>query len=168
MFQFLSFLYCPASQGTKGHKELGGGRTRTADLSWPRRYSVPYSIMWKKLEKWWGVVWGAAAAQGLAGHWSAGGEQLLVHHFFFWACVCVCVCVCVCLCVCIYNYYYMFSSFFSLLANSFLSQSTSSTLLVFVFVLFFVCAFFFQFFPPSHWGLKEVANNLVVLSCLLG
>lgn len=43
----------------------------------------------------------AAVAQGLAGHWLAGGKQLLMHHL---------------VCICIYNHrnYYPFFFFFPL------------------------------------------------------
>lgn len=45
MFPFFSFSYCPASEGAAGYKELGGERARTADLSQPKGYSIPYDIM---------------------------------------------------------------------------------------------------------------------------
>lgn len=34
-------------QGLRVYKELGEDRTRTADLSWTKGYSIPGSIMWK-------------------------------------------------------------------------------------------------------------------------
>jgi len=48
MFQFLFFSLCPASKGAGGHKELGEGRNKTADLNWPRGYSIPYDIIKKE------------------------------------------------------------------------------------------------------------------------
>lgn len=47
----LSFSASTAAEGAGGHKELGGNRTRTAALNWPKGYSVPYGIMQKQLEK---------------------------------------------------------------------------------------------------------------------
>jgi len=38
-------------RGLRGHKKLGEDRTRTADLSWSKGYSVPYAIMHKKLKE---------------------------------------------------------------------------------------------------------------------
>ena len=70
------------------HKNLGGGRIRTAALNWPERYSLPCDITQKyklgRSQSWW-----AAATCELAGHWSAGGQQ---HHFFVlsilrWLCI---------------------------------------------------------------------------------
>jgi len=57
------------------HKELGGNSTRAADPNQPKGCLIPYGIMLDS--KTWGS-WpvGVAAAQGLAGHWSVGGEQL--------------------------------------------------------------------------------------------
>jgi len=43
----LSFTCCPASKGAGEHRELGWDRTTTANLNWPKGYSIPYSIMWK-------------------------------------------------------------------------------------------------------------------------
>ena len=69
-------------------KKLGGGRSRTAALKWPERYSLPCDITQKyklgRSQGWW-----AAAVYVLAGHWSAGGQQ---HHFsvlciFQWLCI---------------------------------------------------------------------------------
>ena len=42
MFQFFSFSYCPAREGSGGHKELGGDRIKTADLNCPKGYSTDY------------------------------------------------------------------------------------------------------------------------------
>lgn len=46
-----------------GNKELGGDRTRTADLNWPRGCPTPYGVMWNYET---GGIWqvGAATAQG--------------------------------------------------------------------------------------------------------
>ena len=46
MFQSLNFC-CPA-RGLGGHKDLGEDRIRTADLNWPRGYSIPYDIIKKE------------------------------------------------------------------------------------------------------------------------
>lgn len=46
VFQFLE-LFCQQG-GLRGHKEPGGDRTKTADLTWPNRYSIPYDIMWEE------------------------------------------------------------------------------------------------------------------------
>lgn len=40
---FLSFLYCPDSEGgggEVGHKEVEGERTRTVEQNWPKGYSI--------------------------------------------------------------------------------------------------------------------------------
>lgn len=59
-----------------GHKEVGECRTRTPQLNWTNEYSRPYDSMYKKLENDGELVRRPAAAWGLAGHWSVGGEQL--------------------------------------------------------------------------------------------
>lgn len=75
MFQFLlsratqckgnfSSSYCPDNEeSVGGNKELGGDRTRTADLNWPRGCPTPYGVMWNYET---GGIWqvGAATAQG--------------------------------------------------------------------------------------------------------
>lgn len=40
---------CPISKELGVHKKLGGGRTRRADLNWPKGYSIPCEIIRKKL-----------------------------------------------------------------------------------------------------------------------
>ena len=69
-FSFFSFSYWPASK--EGHKELGGDRTRTADLNWPKAYSVIYKIMWKKTTKPRGVV--QVGSHFLETIWASAGK----------------------------------------------------------------------------------------------
>jgi len=82
MFQVLRFSYCLASMGAGEHKELGGDRTRTADLNWPK--DIPYHMAScrkkKTLKNLQELARQAAAAWEQAGHWSAGGKRLLAHH----------------------------------------------------------------------------------------
>ena len=40
-----------SARGLGVHKELGGDRTRTADLNWPKGYSILCDIMWEKKKK---------------------------------------------------------------------------------------------------------------------
>ena len=95
----------------------------TADVNWPKEYSVPYDIMQEKLENGGKVVGQAANAWRLAGHQLLGGEQSLLHHFF-------------CIHICYYSNYYPFSlPFFCLI-----KPPTSSRLFLF-------------FFPPIFYPL---------------
>ena len=41
-----SFSASHASKGPGKHKGAGGDTTSTADLRWPKGYSIIYSIMW--------------------------------------------------------------------------------------------------------------------------
>ena len=65
-------------QGTGVHKEMGGDKTRTAHLNWPKGYPIHKASSWD-------------GQDSVAGHQSAGGEQmsftLLVCLFFFSLCV---------------------------------------------------------------------------------
>lgn len=65
---------------------VGRAQNQTADMNWPKGYPVPHDVVQKKLENSWQLVGWAAAAWGLAGQPSAGGEQLLVHHLL---CKCI-------------------------------------------------------------------------------
>jgi len=70
----------PASEELGVHRELGGGRTRTADPNWPKRCPKPCGVM---LGSGTGRAgWGDAVAQGWSGCWSAGGEQLCCASLF--------------------------------------------------------------------------------------
>ena len=42
-----SSSHCSASEGLEVHKELGGGRTRTADPDWPKGCPIPHSVTMK-------------------------------------------------------------------------------------------------------------------------
>lgn len=70
-----NFSYCLASNGLGDQKELGGDRIRTVDLNWSKAHSITFDIMQKNLKNQ-EVGKGPAAAQRLAGHPLAGGEQL--------------------------------------------------------------------------------------------
>lgn len=133
---------------SEGSKELRGKRIRTADLKWPKRYSMPYNIMWK--EFWRGVGIHISVflllLRGLAGHQLESGEQLLGHHLLY---TFICIYIYIYLYIC-HNYY----SFPFLLVNS-LSQLRSSTVLV------FLCSLCH---PTGKGG--EWAENYVVLSHL--
>lgn len=48
MLLFLNFLYCPAKEGLIGLEDLGGGRTRKADLKWPKGFSILYGTVQEK------------------------------------------------------------------------------------------------------------------------
>ena len=61
-------------------KELGGDRTRTIDLNWPKGYFIPYDIMWKEFRRGGCSCHSSCGAQECMGHWWGAGEQLLVHH----------------------------------------------------------------------------------------
>lgn len=67
-------------QGTGVQKEMRGDKTRTAHLNWPKGYPIHKASSWD-------------GQDSVAGHQSAGGEQmsftLLVCLFFFSLCVCV-------------------------------------------------------------------------------
>lgn len=78
------------------HKLLTEGRTSTADLDWPKGYSISWQHV-KNLETWWELAKWTAADWGLSGHQLEGSEQLLVHLFlkYVWS----------------YNYYYHFFLF---------------------------------------------------------
>jgi len=75
-------LYRAKATLSKRPKKLGGDRIRTADLNWPRGYSIPYDIMWKKLGRRWEFI-SLLLLEGPPGHWAGGGEQLLVHHLLY-------------------------------------------------------------------------------------
>lgn len=68
----------------EGAQGAGWDWTRIADLNWPKGYYISYDIMPKKKHLKYGgeLARKAAAAQGLAGHWSTCGEQLLLNHLF--------------------------------------------------------------------------------------
>lgn len=60
----------------EGDKRLGGETHGTADPNWPKGYSVPYSIMLGNICGMLGEfgLSKVALAQGVTGHWSAGGR----------------------------------------------------------------------------------------------
>lgn len=60
-----------------GHNELGGDRT-SWQLTWTGQRGVPYNMTpWKKTIDCEELAGGTDTAQGLAGHQSEGGEQLI-------------------------------------------------------------------------------------------
>lgn len=80
----ISIFSDPTSKWLQGPKELGGDEIRTAHLNWAEGYSMSYDIMWKKsFEGGWEFIRLCSAVQGLAGHWLAGSEQLLVHTYIY-------------------------------------------------------------------------------------
>ena len=57
----LFVLFCQQEGWGEGHKELGGDRTRTADLNWSKGCSIPYMMLCKKTYKTagsWPGEWG--------------------------------------------------------------------------------------------------------------
>ena len=63
---------------------LGGDRIRTADLNWPKGYSIPYDITWKESSEGSGSSSRSLLlTEGLAQHQSVGGEQLLVYRLLY-------------------------------------------------------------------------------------
>ena len=72
-------LYRAKAICSKGPKELGGNRIRTADLNWPKGYSRPHDIVQNEFE-------GDGSSSGLFpclwASWASveGGKQLLIHH----------------------------------------------------------------------------------------
>jgi len=54
---------------------------RTADLDWPKGYSIPCDLM--EFRRGWKFILLSSAAQGLASHQLGDGEQLLVHHLLY-------------------------------------------------------------------------------------
>lgn len=118
------------------HKKLGGNTTRTADMHWPKKYSITYNVMVNK-ESW--GIWPrrAAIAQGLAGHCLAGGEQwdcesLAFHYYYYYY----------------YHYYYLFDWFSFIFAPFFPFLLNCPYLSLWVIALYpFFCSP-----PPSYWG----------------
>ena len=78
-------LYRAKATLSKGPKELGGDRIRTADLNCPRRYSIPYDNTWKEFWRRWEFISLFCFLGGSARHGSGGGDQLLVHHLLLYA-----------------------------------------------------------------------------------
>lgn len=69
-----SFCCCSGSKETgRGHRLLAGGRTRTHDIELIKGCSMPYSII-LKIKR--GDGWTGCLSLELAGHCSAGDEQL--------------------------------------------------------------------------------------------
>lgn len=82
-FSFSPCCYCPTRNEADVHKELGGDKTRIADLRRPKGYSILYDIKWKnykRVRSWLG----AAAGWRLAGHGLAGVEHLLCASLVLW------------------------------------------------------------------------------------
>lgn len=57
-------------RGLEQYRELGGDRTRTADLYWPKGCSIPHNII---RNNWTGV---SGVSLRLVGHQATGGEQM--------------------------------------------------------------------------------------------
>lgn len=116
-------------RGLEQYRELGGDRTRTADLNWPK--DIPYHMAScrkkKTLKNLQELARQAAAAWEQAGHWSAGGKRLLAHHL-----------------VC--KYVYKHSTYLSIYLPLFLSSIFVSSSYLNLWVLTF-----FSDSPPSHW-----------------
>ena len=109
----------------RGHKELGWDRSRTADLNWPKGYSIPYNI----LQKPWKMVGTWPREKPLLRDRLGIGE--------WWA---------IALCITCFVYVYIYTItiilfFFSLYFSD----------LVFYLNLRVLRFFFFWFSPPSHW-----------------
>jgi len=74
-------LYRAKAILSKGPKEMGGNRIRTADLNWPKGYSIPYDIRCNEnFEGSESSFLFLLLAVGLDWHWLMGGEQLLVDY----------------------------------------------------------------------------------------
>lgn len=81
-YQFFSLSYCLGSEGVVGAQGAGRGRTRAADLKWPKGCFIPYGIMQKTV-----ALWGAGQGADAAGHQLVSSEQLCcasLFFFFFW------------------------------------------------------------------------------------
>lgn len=92
VFQFLE-LFCQQG-GLREHKEPGGGRTKTADLTWPNRYSIPYehrvgekeknTHIKKTFEKQWAVGYMTCCCLGtswaLVNRWCIAAYTSLVFY----------------------------------------------------------------------------------------
>ena len=116
-------LYRAKTILSRGPKELGENRIRTADLIWPKGYSIPYDIMQKEFWRAWEFISLPSIAQGAS--WaSVGGyiEQVSCASFVIY----------------MYDYTYVVITIFllSILVNSFISIHE-----------FYI---FFLFSPPSH------------------
>ena len=70
-------LYGAKAIHSKGPKDLGRNRIKTADLNWPEGYFISYGIMWKEFSRGWKFI---SLSLLLLGAW--GGEQLLVHFLY--------------------------------------------------------------------------------------
>jgi len=109
MFQFsVSHSALPA-MGLGGHKNLGGDRTRTADLNWPKGYPIPHGTVWTNYKTSW---LGSLLLFGVwldIGQWvvSRSAVALCIHCF-------VSVCVHIYICECVYIYLLLFLLFLSL------------------------------------------------------
>jgi len=76
-------LYRAKAILSEGPKELRGNRIRTADLNWPKGYSVAHGSTWKEFWREREFLRLSAAAKGLAGHQLGSGEQSLVCHLLY-------------------------------------------------------------------------------------
>ena len=113
-----------------------GNRIRTADLNWPKWYSIPYDIMWKEFcGMGTEFISPSSTALGLARHQLGHCEQLLMHHL-------------------LYTHIYLCHIYFLffILVNSFYLDP-------WVLLCSFFFFFFFLFSPPSHWEDGELAND---------
>lgn len=77
-YQFFSLSYCLGSEGVVGAQGAGRGRTRAADLKWPKGCFIPYGIMQKTV-----ALWGAGQGADAAGHQLVSSEQLCCASLFF-------------------------------------------------------------------------------------
>ena len=73
---------------SEGPKELGGSRIRTADLKWPKGYSLPYDIKQNEFLRGWKFIF-LLLLEGLAGH-LAGGGNCLCSASYTRSYICVC------------------------------------------------------------------------------
>lgn len=114
IFHFFDFSFCPDSKAAGGAK--GAGREENQDnwlkLAKEISHTIRYHV--KKIINLRGVGQREGCWLGLAWHWSASGEQLLVHHVLY-------------ICVCDYYHYCYFSLFLFCLSRYLLSQPTNST-----------------------------------------
>jgi len=139
MFQFLIFSLCPASKGAGGHKELGEGRNKTADLNWPRGYSIPCGIMWDNYNA--EFAGGSSSCSGTGWAWDSGGEQLF--------------CASSVLCI-LYIYTYTLQLSFLLFLSSFPVLVNTFYLNLWVLPFFFLV----WFSLPSHWETRVESEEL--------
>ena len=132
---------------SEGPKELGGSRIRTADLKWPKGYSLPYDIKQNEFLRGWKFIF-LLLLEGLAGHLAGGGNCLCsasyIHSYIIYIYTYIYVCVCVVITVIL----------FSILVNSVISTHE-----------FYFLFLILSFIPV---GRRQCVNDCVVLSHLPG